>query len=144
MACDFPSTEALTAVEATSLVCEIELLETAVRTARENVELLVRLGELYSRSGRIREGLAVDLRLVTLAPRDPIVLYNLACSFSLWGKPETALRMLELALEFGYDDEGHLVRDPDLANVRDLACFDEFLIRLRTHSLARALRAERP
>ncbi|MBK6941099.1 MAG: hypothetical protein IPH13_13035 [Planctomycetes bacterium] len=144
MACDFPSTEVLAAVEATSLVCEIELLETAICTARENVELLVRLGELYSRSGRIREGLAVDLRLVTLAPRDPIVLYNLACSFSLWGKPETALRMLELSLEFGYDDEGHLVRDPDLANVRELACFDEFLIRLRTRSLARDLRAERP
>lgn len=144
MACDFPSTEALAAVEATSLVCEIDLLETAVSTARENVEVLVRLGELYSRAGRIREGLAVDLRLVTLAPRDPIVLYNLACSFSLWGKAETALRMLELALEFGYDDEGHLVRDPDLANVRGLATFDEFLTRLRTHSLARALRAERP
>lgn len=141
MACDFPSTEALAAVESTSLAREIELLETAVTTSRENIEILVRLGELYSRSGRIREGLAVDLRLVTLAPRDPIVLYNLACSFALWGKAQTALRMLERALEFGYDDENHLERDPDLASVRELPAYPEFRERLRARSLARTLRS---
>lgn len=144
MACDFPSTEALAAVESTSLVREIELLETAVVKARENVDILVRLGELYSRSGRIREGLAVDLRLVTLAPRDPIVLYNLACSLSLWHKPEPALRMLELALEYGYDDEDHLVQDPDLAAVGELGAFDDFLSRLRLRASIRTLHRERP
>lgn len=144
MACDFPSTEALAAVETTSLFREIELLETAVPTARENIDILVRLGELYSRAGRIREGLAVDLRLVTLAPRDPIVLYNLACSLSLWNKPSTALRMLELSLEYGYDDEDHLMRDPDLARVRELEHFDEFVSRLRVRASLRTLGSRQP
>jgi hypothetical protein len=134
MACDFPSPETFVAVERTSLAFEIELLEVAARGARDNMDVLVRLGELYSRAGRIREGLAVDLRLVTLAPQDPIVLYNLACSFALWGKAETALRTLELALGCGYDDDGHLLRDPDLISVRALPEFEDYLARVRANT----------
>jgi len=68
---------------------ERELLEEVVRVNPQDIETLIRLGELYSRSGRLREGLSVDLRLVTLAPVDPIVRYNLACSLSLTGRVGT-------------------------------------------------------
>jgi Flp pilus assembly protein TadD len=97
----------------------------------ENLLALEELGTVYTRLGRIAEGLAVDRRLVGHAPEDPSVRYNLACSLALSGRPDEALAELERSVELGYDDPKQLETDDDLASLRTHARFQALLARLR-------------
>ena len=62
--------------------------------------------------------LQIDRRLVRLAPEDPVVWYNLACSFAVLGMIEPAFSALQKALELGYRTVRRLRRDPDLKSLR--------------------------
>ena len=96
----------------------------------DDVEALVELGNLLTQLGRLEEGLAIDQRLVALAPEDPNVRYNLACSLALLGRTELALSELERAHELGYDDAAHMLADADLASLRSEARFRRLVQRL--------------
>ncbi|MFW6163579.1 MAG: TPR end-of-group domain-containing protein [Planctomycetota bacterium] len=76
------------------------------------------LGNDYTQRGHIEKGLGIDQRLCQLRSRDPIVHYNLACSYSLLGRVDEALEALEQAIAFGYDDFRYIHEDPDLKRVR--------------------------
>jgi Flp pilus assembly protein TadD len=108
-----------------------EFLGRATRHHPENLEVKAELATTLTRLGRNEEGLAVDEELVKLAPTDPTVHYNLACSLALCGKPETALEVLERAVELGYSDVAHLLEDEDLASVREEERFRTLVERLR-------------
>lgn len=110
--------------------CEIELLEVALTQNGEDFEVLARLGELYSRVGRLSEGLALDIRLVGMAPRDPIVHYNLACSLALTRQTDAAITALAEAIRLGYDDLEHLLADADLNSLHSMVEFKDLLGRL--------------
>lgn len=125
--------DALEAVEEIADRYEQELLEIALESNPDDLEILVRLGELYPRLGRARDGLLVDRRLVALAPRDPIVRYNLACSLSLVGEPEAACQALREAIKLGYDDLDHLLTDPDLEQARHHPHFHDVLRLFERH-----------
>jgi len=94
------------------------LLEAAAREDPDNIEVLVQLGDLYSRLGKIEESLAVDLKLVSLCPQEKVFHYNLACSYSLLNDLDSALLALEKAFLLGYDDLEQIETDADLANLR--------------------------
>src|SRR5690606_8739893 len=96
---------------------ELDLLELLLETAPEDFETLVRLGELYTRTGRHEDGLRADRRLVELAPANPIVRYNLACSLALLRKAEDACAALREAVRLGYRDLEHLLEDSDLESL---------------------------
>ena len=49
------------------------------------LECLMYLGNAYTAMGEYEKGLQIDVRLVKLKPEDPLVHYNLACSYSLLG-----------------------------------------------------------
>ncbi len=83
------------------------------------VECLMYLGNAYTATGMHEKGLKADLKLVRLRPKDPLVHYNLACSFSLMGRLNESLESLEAAIDLGYDDLMHLVNDSDLDSLRD-------------------------
>ena len=95
-----------------------ELCEAAVEADPLNVRALFALGDDYTRSGKYEKGLNIDLRLVTLRPRDPVVRYNLACSYSLIGLTELAFVVLEEAVDLGFCSVEHMREDPDLENIR--------------------------
>lgn len=60
-----------------------------------------------------------------LAPNgNPIVLYNLACSYSMHGKEKKALDALKTAVDKGFSQLGLLKTDPDLNNIRDMDGFE--------------------
>ena len=69
--------------EQRDLDIEIQFLEGVTQRDRRYVEALQLLGDDYTRRGRFEDGLSVDRRLARLCPSDPLVHYNLACSFSL-------------------------------------------------------------
>ena len=60
----------------------------------------------------------IDLRLAKLCPNNPLVFYNLACSYSLLKRVDEAFAALAEAVSRGYDDAPWLNKDPDLDNLR--------------------------
>ncbi len=106
---------------------EIDFYERLIKTNPDYVEALIPLAEAYTQKGRIREGLEIDKRLSRLREDDPVVHYNLACSYALVGEKEAALAALRMAVSLGYDDWKHLIKDPDLKSLHDDAAFKALL-----------------
>jgi Flp pilus assembly protein TadD len=104
--------------------------ETELAQKPENLAALIELGHVYTRLGRIAEGLKVDRELAARLPGDPTVRYNLACSLALNGEIDAAFGELERALERGYRDGEHLAADEDLSALRADARFGTLLRRL--------------
>src|ERR1043166_4112853 len=90
--------------EARELDVKIEFMEGIVRRDPAYVEALQLLGDHYTQRGRFDEGLKVDEQLSRLEPKNPLVFYNLACSYSLIGQVDMAAAALEKALSLGYRD----------------------------------------
>ena len=80
---------------------EIKFYEDILKKHPDFVNVLISLGDTYTRKGLHQEGLAVDKKLVSLKPDDPIVHYNLACSLSLTGQVKEALSELKRAVLLG-------------------------------------------
>ncbi|HEV2391346.1 MAG TPA: hypothetical protein VG146_03185 [Verrucomicrobiae bacterium] len=97
---------------------KITFLEGIVGRDPGYVEALQVLGDHYTQRGRFERSLTVDERLSKLEPRNPLVFYNLACSYSLNGDFDLAVSALERALTLGYRDFKWLARDPDLRRLR--------------------------
>jgi tetratricopeptide (TPR) repeat protein len=111
--------------EARDLDVQIGFIEGLVRRDPGYVDALQILGDNYTRRGRYVEGLEVDERLARLEPRNPLVLYNLACSYSLTNQLEHGLETLKQAIQVGYRDFHWLRRDPDLRALRKDPRFSE-------------------
>ncbi|MFP4472934.1 MAG: TPR end-of-group domain-containing protein [Candidatus Omnitrophota bacterium] len=118
------------------MIFEIGFYESILESAPDFVEALVCLGDLYTKTGRIAEGLAVDQRLAALRPDDPYVFYNLACSYSLSGQIERAIEAVRMAIEKGYTDFDYLLKDSDLSQLLANGSFREYLQRLRRQRAA--------
>ena len=101
-----------------ALDVQIQFMEGVVRRDPRYVEALQLLGDNYTKRGRYSEGLVVDEQLAQLEPDNPLVFYNLACSYSLTDQCERAADAIEKALELGYDDFKWLAKDPDLKKLR--------------------------
>jgi tetratricopeptide (TPR) repeat protein len=121
----------LNRTEQRDLDTKIEFIEGLVRRDPDYVDALQILGDHYTQRGRITEGLQVDERLARLEPQNPLVFYNLACSYSLAGEFDRAAAALEKALQLGYRDFDWLARDPDLKKFRAQPAFDELKAKIR-------------
>jgi tetratricopeptide (TPR) repeat protein len=104
--------------ERRDLDVRIEFVEGVVRRDPGYLDALQLLGDQYTQRGRYAEGLEVDERLARLEPKNPMVFYNLACSYSLTEQFDRAARALKKAIKLGYRDFNWLARDPDLRKLR--------------------------
>jgi tetratricopeptide (TPR) repeat protein len=118
-------------VDQRDLDTKIGFIEGLVRRDPNYVEALQILGDHYTQRGRISEGLKVDERLARLEPSNPMVFYNLACSYSLSGEMDHAVDALEKALQLGFRDFDWLARDPDLKKLRSHVAFDDLKDKIR-------------
>jgi tetratricopeptide (TPR) repeat protein len=84
-------------------------------------------GVSLCRVGRPEEGLDWAERAGALDPLDPGVRYNVACVLALEGATDRALHALEEALRAGFGRVEWILRDPDLASLRDHPRFRELL-----------------
>jgi tetratricopeptide (TPR) repeat protein len=109
----------------------IEFMEGLVRRDPNYVDALQLLGDHYTQRGRFNEGLKVDERLARLEPENPLVFYNLACSYSLTEEFDRAVLALEKALSLGYRDFTWLAKDPDLKKLRQQPAFDDIKAKIR-------------
>ena len=104
--------------EVRELDVKISFLEGVVRRDPRFVEALQILGDHYTQRGNFDRSLTVDQRLSRLEPTNPLVFYNLACSYSLNGEVTRAAVALKKALALGYRDFKWLAKDPDLRQLR--------------------------
>src|ERR1700722_18121945 len=121
----------LTRDEQHELDVSIGFLEGVVNRDPGYVEALQILGDDYTRRGRFIAGLKVDEQLSQLRPVDPMVQYNLACSYSLTGNFNQAAAALERAIDTGYRDFKWLGQDPDLADLREHAIYKIIRAKIR-------------
>ena len=104
--------------ESRDLDVKISFLEGIVTRDPRYVEALQILGDHYTQRGKFVHSLKVDKQLSRLEPRNPLVFYNLACSYSLNRELDMAAAALEKALRLGYRDFKWLAKDPDLRPLR--------------------------
>ncbi len=121
----------LTSAEQRDLDTKIQFIEGLVRRDPDYVDALQILGDHYTQRGRFTEGLHVDERLARLEPQNPLVFYNLACSYSLTDEFDRALFALDQAIRLGYRDFKWLVKDPDLKKLRAQPAFRELKEKIR-------------
>ncbi|HEU4338888.1 MAG TPA: tetratricopeptide repeat protein [Planctomycetota bacterium] len=108
---------------------EIRLSKSILDRDAKHVEALTILGAALTRAGRHEEALEVDLKTATLLRNEPTAFYNLACSYSVLNRVDEAIAALKKALDLGYRDWNHLLKDEDLKNVRGDDRFRELLRR---------------
>ncbi len=96
---------------------EIAFYEGLVLKYPDFIDALVPLAEGYTRRGLHERGLKIDLLLTQLRGEDPIVWYNLGCSYSLMNRVEDACEAISRSIALGYHDLKHLRTDPDLSNL---------------------------
>jgi tetratricopeptide (TPR) repeat protein len=106
---------------------EMDFYERILARHPSYVIVLRALGELLARKGLYSRSLEIDRRLVGLVPHDCVARYNLACSLAMQGAARQAIEELSRAIEYGYDDFGHLEVDPDLESLRTLPAYQELM-----------------
>jgi len=90
----------------------LELNPDEARAYSLGASILIRLGQ-NERSKQWTQ------QAMTLAPADPLVIYNAACNWALLGETDHALDGLERALEAGVAVGDWIKHDPDFASLRN-------------------------
>ena len=110
---------------------EIAFYEGILGFYENYTDVLAVIGHLYTERGFFDKGLAVDLRLSRLHPNEPLVHYNLACSYALTAQTDLAFEALNRAVDLGYDAWQHMEDDRDLNAIREDPRYLELLQRMR-------------
>jgi predicted Zn-dependent protease len=110
---------------------EIGFFESILRRNPRDTDVIELLGGLYTKEGRVDDGLKMDRRLVRLLPNSSTAHYNLACSLALKKHKAASLRSLERAVELGYRDADWLVQDPDLDSIKSHPAFKDLVERIK-------------
>ena len=113
---------------------EIRFFESVLRREPAYAAVVELLGGLYTRQGRIADGLKMDRKLVRLQPDNATARYNLACSLALSKRKSDALRELRAAVKLGYDDFDWMQQDPDLDALKRHPEFQTLLQTLKPQS----------
>lgn len=115
---------------------EKDFFEELIRKNPNYVDALSALAEIYTAAGDYAAGLALDERLSNLCPADPVVFYNLACSYALVNRVSEALSALDEAVRLGYHDWKYAQRDTDLTVLSGQPRFLEILQKMRKEAAA--------
>ena len=113
---------------------EIRFFESVLRRDPQYASVVELLGGLYTRQGRIADGLKMDRKLVKLQPGNATAHYNLACSLALSKRKSDALRELRQAVKLGYRDFDWMQQDPDLEALKQHPEFQTLLETLKPQS----------
>ncbi|MDO8545556.1 MAG: hypothetical protein Q7S40_34365 [Opitutaceae bacterium] len=113
---------------------EIRFFESVLRRNRDYANVVEILGGLYTRHGRVADGLKMDRRLVKLQPDNATAHYNLACSLALSKRKSDALSELRRAVQLGYRDFDWMQQDPDLEPLKKHPDFQRLLLELKPQS----------
>jgi serine/threonine protein kinase/Tfp pilus assembly protein PilF len=74
---------------------------------------------VFASLGEEEPALKYAERSLAIDPEDPMLLYNVACTYSSLGRIDQAISCLERAVEKGFGHREWIDNDPDLAPLRD-------------------------
>ena len=129
-----PTTPAGNGSSPDDLSFEILFFENLSRRDPKDVRVLEVLAHHYTKNGRIADGLRIDRRIVRHDPENPLAHYNLACSLALKKRKKEAVESLRDAVERGYGDIDWMLRDDDLASLREYTPFLQLVKRVAHES----------
>jgi tetratricopeptide (TPR) repeat protein len=110
---------------------EMRFFESVLKRDPAYTEVVEILGGLYTKHGRVADGLRMDRKLVRLLPKNATAHYNLACSLALLKQKSAALRSLQQAVKLGYTDIDWMQQDPDLDGLKKHPGFAALLAQLK-------------
>jgi hypothetical protein len=110
---------------------DVGFFEAVLRHDSQCVDVIEILGGLYTKLGRVSDGLKMDRKLVRLQPANPTAHYNLACSLALSKRNADALRSLRHAVGLGYRDFEWMSHDPDLQGLKQSPAFGAIVEQLK-------------
>lgn len=113
---------------------EIRFFTSVLRRSPDYAAVIEILGGLYTRQGRVADGLKMDRKLVKLQPGNATAHYNLACSLALSQRRGDAIRALQSAVKLGYRDFDWIQQDPDLDALKQHPQFQSLLEMLKPQS----------
>lgn len=113
---------------------DINFYEAVHKRVPDYIDVIELLGGLYTKNGRISDGLRMDRKLVRLQPENATAHYNLACSLALSRRRADALRSLRKAVSLGYQDLDWMSQDPDLESLKHAPEFQKLLKQLKPQS----------
>ena len=113
---------------------DIAFFESVLKREPGYADVIELLGGLYTKTGRIADGLKMDRKLVKLQPENSTAHYNLACSLALSKRKADALRALSEAIERGYTDYDWMSQDPDLESLKTSREVQALLAKLKPHN----------
>lgn len=79
------------------------------------------------RSGEYQQAEETFLELIELRPKSFVGHYNLAAAHSMQGEIPDAISSMSNAIALGFTDKAQLLRDEDIAALRDDAWFDQLM-----------------
>jgi tetratricopeptide (TPR) repeat protein len=88
------------------------------RNPEDSRALLIGAG-LYAMFGNPEKASTGAARAIAVDPEDPVVLYNVACTFVALGRISDALDALERSVRSGYGNKAWLEHDSDLDLIRN-------------------------
>ena len=109
---------------------ELRFMESLAHRMPADADILKVLSDLYTKVGRCMEGLQIDLELSRICADEPLVWYNLACSYALMKQPDDAFAALSRAVDLGYRDFVWMGQDDDLSSIRSDRRFVTLLKRM--------------
>ena len=110
------------------------LLEAGIKTDGLNaytVAVRIHLGNAHLERSEYEKALEQYKKAMEIEPKNSIVLYNIACTYSRMKKIEEALDALERCVAAGYRDVEWMEKDADLDNLRDEPRYKAVVRRLR-------------
>ncbi len=113
---------------------DITFYESVLRREPAYTDVIELLGGLYTKTGRIAEGLKMDRKLVKLQPENSTAHYNLACSLALSKRKADSLRALQEAINRGYTDYDWMSQDSDLQSLQSSPGFKALLAKLKSQN----------
>ncbi|MFZ0455398.1 MAG: tetratricopeptide repeat protein [Ignavibacteriaceae bacterium] len=102
-----------------------ELYRKVIKSEPGNNLAVYKLAGLYYTEKKYNE--AIENYLKLLPNKNPAVLYNLACAYSLINNKSEALKYLRSSVDNGFSQVSLLKTDADLENIRGAKEFDEIL-----------------
>jgi tetratricopeptide (TPR) repeat protein len=97
----------------------LEAFQQADLLAPDEVHTLLGIAWCYKRIDRVEDAIQTMLRAYRACPKEPIVLYNIACYFSLAGDKRQALSWLGRALRMSPDLRELIADETDFDRLRD-------------------------
>ena len=91
----------------------------ALRIQDDDVSVLTALAWCYKRTDRIDKAIEFAEEAYQANPREPVLLYNLACYFAVAGHREQALMWLGRALRMNSSLRGLICDESDFDSMRD-------------------------